>query len=247
MLLAIFDKVKDKMKDKLPLQKEMGELWSLNSKRNMRTKGQFLGRGSVFLLLICQVATGGEAQQQTNDTKTVVMDLWFTDGQCEATFTSGALFSPFGPTKGRPTINYTISELQLGYMLTDPHGPGWLRGNVELAGEGFGGAVFLGSSGSYVAGGTLWLRYNFLRTKAYGLCPFFQGGGGFTFTDIDRGVVGQRFNFNLDLGAGARYFLSQRCSLNLEYRYQHISNANLGPHNLGINSHGPILGFSYFF
>jgi hypothetical protein len=35
--------------------------------------------------------------------------------------------------------------------------------------------------------------------------------------------------------------------LNLECRYQHISNANTGKHNLGINAIGPLLGVSYFF
>ena len=63
-------------------------------------------------------------------------------------------------------------------------------------------------------------------------------------TDIDHGIVGQPFNFNLDLGFGVRYFLGRNWSLSLEYRYQHISNAGLNKHNLGINADGPILGVS---
>ena len=47
--------------------------------------------------------------------------------------------------------------------------------------------------------------------------------------------------------ASARYVLARHWSLDLEYRYQHISNANLAGHNLGINAHGPVLGISYFF
>ena len=46
-------------------------------------------------------------------------------------------------------------------------------------------------------------------------------------TDIDHSILGQPFNFNLDLGAGVRYFIGRNWSLSLEYRYQHISNANL--------------------
>jgi hypothetical protein len=36
-------------------------------------------------------------------------------------------------------------------------------------------------------------------------------------------------------------------SVNLEYRYQHISNANLAHRNLGVNAHGPMLAVSFFF
>ena len=46
---------------------------------------------------------------------------------------------------------------------------------------------------------------------------------------------------------GVRYFLSKRWALALEYRYQHISNANIGAENVGINAQGPILGVSFLF
>jgi hypothetical protein len=169
----------------------------------------------------------------------------FEQGRYEMGLNSGVLFSPFAATKGRPTINYTITELQLGYMLTDVKQAGWLRGNVEILGNGFGGTIFRGS-GKYVAGGTLWLRYNLIPANSrFG--AYAQAGAGLTFTDIDREMVGQRFNFNLDLALGIRYFMRSDLALNLEYRYQHISNSNMAQHNIGINSHGPVLGASYFF
>jgi opacity protein-like surface antigen len=155
------------------------------------------------------------------------------------------LFSPFLATGGRPTINYTITEVQFGYMLSDVKGHGWLRGNFELVGEGFGSAIFEGS-GSFIAGITVWMRYNF-APPGWRLVPFAQAGMGLTSTDIDHKYVGQPFNFNLDLGLGTRYLLSQHWSLNLEYRFQHISNADMGRHNIGINGHGPVLGVSYLF
>jgi opacity protein-like surface antigen len=77
--------------------------------------------------------------------------------------------------------------------------------------------------------------------------PYVQGGAGLTATDISRGIVGQTFQFNLNIAAGTRYFLAERWCLNLECRYQHVSNANTGKHNLGINALGPFLGVSYFF
>ena len=169
----------------------------------------------------------------------------FERGRSETSIASGALFSPFIATRNRPTINYTITELQLGYMLEDLREAGWLRGNFELAGDVYGSGIFKGP-GSYLAGATLWLRYNFVP-PGWRLIPYAQAGAGITFTDIDHDIVGEDFNFNLDVGFGARYFLAKNWSLNLEYRYQHVSNANLGKRNLGINACGPVLGISYFF
>src|ERR1051326_3547521 len=163
----------------------------------------------------------------------------------EATLNSGVLFSPFLATGGRPTINYTLTEVQFGYMLSDVKGDGWSRGNFELVGEGFGSGIFEGD-GSFISGVTVWLRYNFVP-PGWRFVPFAQAGLGLTSTDIDHKIVGQPFNFNLELGIGTRYLLSQHWSLNLEYRYQHISNADTGAHNIGINAHGPVLGVSYLF
>jgi opacity protein-like surface antigen len=186
-----------------------------------------------------------KAEQQPNSLPAFSPEERFQTGRFEAAFNNGVLFSPFAPANNRPTINYTITELQIGYMLSGVKGPGLLRGNFETALEGFGSAIFDGP-GSFIAGVTLWGRYNFVQPGAR-LIPYIQGGLGLTSTDIDREIVGQPFNFNLNAGGGLRYFITSHWSLSLEYRYQHISNANTGSHNIGINSHGPILGLSYFF
>jgi hypothetical protein len=169
----------------------------------------------------------------------------FEKGRFEGGLNSGVLFSPFVATYQRPTINYTFTGIQFGYMLSDVKGSGFFRGNFELAGEGFGCAIFDGP-GSFIAGITVWGRYNFVPVKSR-FVPFVQAGLGLTSTDIDREIVGQPFNFNLDLGVGTRYFVSQKWALTLEYRFQHISNANSAEHNIGINANGPLLGVTYLF
>lgn len=93
-------------------------------------------------------------------------------------------------------------------------------------------------------GATVWLRYNFVPRQSR-FASFVQAGAGLTATDLNRRLVGE--DFNLDLGAGVRYRLSSHWSVNLEYRYQHISNANMADRNLGVNAHGPMLAVSYFF
>jgi len=204
--------------------------------------------GVVWAILFClnlRLAGAADATADNTPAENFSPGPLFERGRFEMTLGGGALFSPIGSPKNRPTINYTMTELGVGYMLEGVKGDGWWRGNFELAGEGFGSAIFEGP-GRYVAGMTVWLRYNFVPVTSR-VVPYLQGGGGLASTDIDRGIVGQPFNFNLDAGVGVRYLISRHWSINLEYRYQHISNADLGKKNIGINAQGPILGVSCFF
>jgi hypothetical protein len=169
----------------------------------------------------------------------------FSAGQREFSVGGAVFFSPFIATKARPTINYAGALVQLGYMLNDPPETGPLRGNFEILGEGSALGIFTGD-GNYIASTTLWLRYNIVPSQ-WKIVPYLQAGAGVSFTDIDRKIVGQTFNFNLDAAAGLRYFVKPDCSLNAEYRFQHISNADMAEHNIGINAQAAVLSVSWFF
>jgi hypothetical protein len=199
----------------------------------------------IFFVLCSGITRAAEKTNEFSLTVSNSVETLFSRGGFEGALTSGVLFSPFIATGGRPTINYTITEVQVGYMLGDVGAKGFLRGNFELLGEGFASAIFDGP-GSFIAGVTFWGRYNFVQ-PGWRWVPYAQAGMGLTSTDIPHEIVGQPFNFNLELGIGTRYFLSPKWAMQLEFRYQHISNANSGEHNIGINSCGPILGVSYFF
>jgi opacity protein-like surface antigen len=138
-----------------------------------------------------------------------------------------------------------LTEVQLGYMLTDVRGSDLLRGNFEAVADAFGGGIFKGR-GNYVSGATLWLRYNLVPRNSR-FVPFVQGGAGLVETDLDRRIEGGNFNFNEGLGFGVRFFLTPNWSLNAEYRYQHISNAGLSRGNAGVNAEGLMLSVSHFF
>lgn len=207
-------------------------------------KGKLIRCMMLFLLISAKAVV---CWAQTADSVSVspsFAEESFQRGRFEATIASGALFS-FGMPKSRPTINYTLTEVLGGYMLSDVKGPSLLRGNFEIAASGFGGDVFKGP-GNYVAGMTFWARYNFVPEGSH-LIPYVEGGAGLVSTGIDRRIVGQPFNFNLDVGVGVRYLPAQHWSVSLEYRFQHISNAHLAPVNIGVDAQGPILGVSYFF
>ena len=200
---------------------------------------------AVLFLCTLRIAGAAETAAESPAAEGFSPGPLFERGRYEVTLAEGAMFSPIGMPKNRPMINYATTELELGYMLGGVSGKGWWRGNFEVLADGFGSAIFQGP-GSYTAGFTLWLRYN-LVPATWRVVPYVQAGGGVLSTDIDRGLVGQPFNFNLDLAAGVRFFVAKNWSVNLSCQYQHISNANTGPKNIGINSYGPILGVSYFF
>ena len=159
--------------------------------------------------------------------------------------TAGPALNPMIKVINRPTVDYSLAYGQLGFMVSDVAGKGFWRGNLEMVPEAFAAGIYE-NTGHYIAGGTFWIRYNFVPHH-WRVVPYAQVGGGVTLTDMSHQYTGQNFNFNVDAAAGLRYFIRQGCSLNLEYRFQHISNANLGRHNLGTNAQGPVLGFSWLF
>src|SRR5258705_6253069 len=128
------------------------------------------------------------------------IEIHFQSGLYEASAGAGIVFSPFINKGGRPALNYELTEFQLGYMLTPVRGSSFWRGNVEVAGSVFGGAIVKGR-GEYVAGATLWVGYNFLPRES-GFFSFFHGGGRPTSTDLDRRLGGENFNFNLNFCGG---------------------------------------------
>ena len=74
--------------------------------------------------------------------------------------------------------------------------------------------------------------------------PFLTAGGGFLY--FNRQVFrATRFNFTAQLGAGVQLFMSRHRTIDLVYRYHHISNANLGPYNPGMDSHLLLVGVSF--
>jgi len=55
------------------------------------------------------------------------------------------------------------------------------------------------------------------------------------------------FIFSDTIGAGIAFFLTKKSSLNLEYRFRHISNAGLVRPNGGIDTHFGMIGYSVYF
>lgn len=120
----------------------------------------------------------------------------------------------------------------------------WLRGNVELAGEVFGGAQFY-PHGHYLFGATPFLLYDFATGTRW--MPFVGAGAGVTYTDIGLPDLSTRFQFNDQFVAGTHYFFDERIATSVQYRFVHLSNAGIDKPNRGVNTHMLFAGVTWFF
>lgn len=208
-----------------------------------------LGNHPVRLSLLVTLATLRCAAETGLSTPSAsandFVDANFQRGWHEANVGAGVLFSNLKRDDKRPNIDYSVFYIQMAYTLTEPRGDAFYRGSLQFAPEISGAGIYHGP-GSYVASATFWLRYDFVP-KGWRVTPYIQGGVGASVLDIPQQYDGKSFNFNVDGSVGARYFIQPKCALNLEYRFQHISNANMWMHNVGVNTSGPMAGISWFF
>ena len=134
---------------------------------------------------------------------------------------------------------------KLGVVLTDELQAKWLSGNVEIFIEPLAAHFYQPFSASGF-GATINFKYNFLSFGRW--IPFWDGGGGALWTDLAPRIPEQstQFNFILQTGPGVHYLLTDKLALTSGVRFSHISNANLGERNTGINAWMFNLGFSFF-
>lgn len=157
----------------------------------------------------------------------------------------GVAFGAFGSqgTDGEDVESIPVFP-RWGIGITDPFGgDGWYRGSLSFTLEG----IFLFNHeprNGFAAGGAFSFRYNFLRGDR--LVPYAEIGAGMTHLDFD--LVDQRdgFNFILQLGAGAHWFLRERSALTVGWRMQHISNADTRKPNRSVNTNLFLIGPTFF-
>ncbi len=162
---------------------------------------------------------------------------------------TGAMTADSGLGPKTPNFNYVPINLRIGYTCQDTNWTGIMRGCFEPMFEITSGVVWDGF-GDYFVGPSLLLRYNYIQPNAR-LIPYLQCGAGFVFTDahVDpyEHAIGQEFEFALQASAGLRRMIKPNLSFEAEFKYMHISNANLAPRNEGINAIGGMVGFTYYF
>lgn len=148
-----------------------------------------------------------------------------------------------GGTKNTAAFN---AGLRYGWILTDSHLPGLLRGRFEYALDAV--PVFLIFQPANTAVGLgfdpLGLKWNFERRGRFS--PFLELTGGVVFTNHNVPTGTNTVNF-MDQAALGTHILGERYNVSLELRYMHISNAGLATPNPGINTVQVRLGIGKFF
>jgi len=147
---------------------------------------------------------------------------------------------------GRGETGVFNAGLRYGWILTDPHLPGFLRGRFEYAVDAV--PVFVAFQPANTAYGVgfdpLGLKWNFQRQGR--ISPYLELTGGVLFTNHDVPTGTNTVNF-MDQAALGMHILGAKRNVSLELRYMHISNAGLGNLNPGINTLQVRLGIGRFF
>jgi lipid A 3-O-deacylase len=135
--------------------------------------------------------------------------------------------------------------LRYGWILTDPHLPGVLRGRSEYAVD-FEPAylIFQPANTAYGWGfNPFGLKWNFVRRRR--LSPYFELSGGTLFTNHAVPAYTNTVNFTSAAALGT-HVLGPKYNWSVELRYLHISNAGLANPNPGINTVQVRLGVGKF-
>jgi hypothetical protein len=132
-----------------------------------------------------------------------------------------------------------------GWVITAPHGPGFLRGRFEYAVDAV--PVFVLFQPSNTAYGAAVNPFALIWDfDTHGrVVPYIDLGGGALFTNTQVPAGTSRINFTT-AGAVGLHFLAGKMNWTADVRFMHISNAGLETLNPGINTVQLRLGLGWF-
>lgn len=164
------------------------------------------------------------------------------DGGHELELWSGGGHSVSGGTSKTGVWNLGV---RYGWILTRPHGPGFLKGRFEYAVDAVPAfVIFQPRNTTYGVGlNPLNLKWNFATRGT--VVPYLEIDGGTLFTTEQVPTGTSRVNFTSG-GALGTHILGHKYNWSLEIRYMHISNAGLTSPNPGINTVQVRLGIGKF-
>ena len=132
-----------------------------------------------------------------------------------------------------------------GWILTEPHGPSFLRGRFEYAVDAV--PVFVVFQPTNTAYGAALNPFALIWDfDTHGrVVPYIDLGGGVLFTNTQVPAGTSRINFTT-AGAVGMHFLAGKLNWTADVRFMHISNAGLQSANPGINTVQLRLGIGWF-
>jgi hypothetical protein len=135
--------------------------------------------------------------------------------------------------------------LRYGMILTSPHLPGILRGQLEYAVDVVPVWVIAQKTNTAYGASVDPFAFKWILDTPKKVKPFFQIEGGTLFTNTKVPEGTSQINFTTSGGIGA-HFLGKKHNFSAEVRFQHISNAGMTNPNPGINTMQVRIGFGSF-
>jgi len=211
-----------------------GLLYRDQSYRSITQTESFMKKSFAVILLVCTLLIC---------TRSTWAQARVEDGGHEVQLWTGGGYSVPGGTSSTGVWNL---GLRYGWILTRPHGPGFLKGRFEYALDAVPAfVVFQPANTAYGVGfNPLNLKWNFATRGR--VVPYLELSVGTLFTSHDVPTGTDRVNFTSSAALGA-HFLGESRNWSVEVRYMHISNAGLSDPNPGINTVQVRLGIGKFY
>jgi lipid A 3-O-deacylase len=165
------------------------------------------------------------------------------DGGREFQVWTGGGYSVPGGTSDTGVWNVGV---RYGWILTRPHGPGFLNGRFEYVLDAVPVFLVFQRYNTAYGGGfsPLGLKWDFAARGR--IEPYLELNGGTLFTNHQVPTGTSAVNFT-DAAALGMHILGDKHAFSVEVRYMHISNAGLSSPNPGINTVQVRLGIGKFF
>jgi opacity protein-like surface antigen len=205
--------------------------------------------GIVMILWLSPVwGQSGEPESKPGPPAKIIWTDGIGSGFRKGVFQAGGMVGAgFGSKVFGSTLDHdlALASVNFGWVFTDIIAPDkWYRGNLKLLVELFGGGQF-NPKDRYFVGLTPLIRYSFATRSRW--MPFVDAGAGVSATNIEGPDLTGTFQFNIQVGAGTHYFLTNRTALTVQYRWLHFSNACIERPNHGTNTQMFEAGLSCFF
>lgn len=146
---------------------------------------------------------------------------------------------------GRTDTGVSNLGVRYGWVLTAPHGPGFLNGRFELALDAVPAFVVFQPANTAYGAGVNPVGFKWIFATRGRVAPFVELNGGTLFTTHQVPTGTSAVNFTSGAALGMYFFGDHAWSLDV--RYLHISNAGLTVPNPGVNTVQVRLGFGKFF
>ena len=155
-------------------------------------------------------------------------------------------------TGGGHAINGSTSStgvwnlgLRYGIVITSPHGPGFLQGQLEYALDVVPAWAIMQPHSTVYGGGIDPFAFKWILSKPRKVKPYFEIGGGTLFTTCKVPEGTSQINFTTGAALGV-HVLGEKRNWSAEVRFMHISNAGMTQPNPGINTVQVRIGFGVF-